>query len=635
MASIGPGVNLDASVPPLRLTYYDESHADSQDDGNGNFEYDVHKVWATMGRVGANTIMRTGLVEEGDPLNGWPAGHVEENAVGVYANVERWNALTAYNPLGGTAANDFTIYGALAPFPGLLLHLDAALAAQPAFVAEYWNGTVWTALVITTTPDFTQANGKKVQRLEFTLPQSPAWTPTVLGGGVNPGAYCHMRLRLTAGIAVAPAANFAYKDFLYGHFKHFYCHVDLKRGDDTTGTAGTTFRHEGNFALRFRPGSKLDGFRINQVQPVTFGKRYSGSNRSAHGAPWVSMATALGSYRGHRFYGGSMIGRPPHDGLPALSQFLGQSGFGDLADVHIAGYGEVRLGAAGAGGIRLVRRVTVSPNDRSVSSMNTVQGMGIGAGGAAKDVVVIKQEGHAQDYGFRQNVNASARIEGLTITHDDYSIGQVWKSGTGIMDLFDQNWGGPNKKMAPGVMDGSGSQEIREWRRLTFRIREDGTDAAPPAGIPVRITDSTGLVQANTTLDSVGATSFLNLLPNAPTIGDENKNIIAASRWITADGTETLADEPLKIEINPKSMAGYDQAYLSITIYWRFPRAILLDPVAGTFGARDWQRRDGEIALGLPRATVQAEAVPLPAPGTERIFAVASEASSGIFTTEG
>jgi hypothetical protein len=593
MASNGLGVNLDASVPPQRITAYDDTHADAQDDGYGNREYDIHKVWACMGRVGTNGVMRAGLVEEGDPFNGWAAGHIEENAGGAYLNLERWNSLLPYNPLGGLATNDYCTFGSLAPATGAALHLGAPLAVQPSFVAEWWNGAAWQALTMTSVPDFTQANGKALQRVIFLLPAT--WGgATVLGGGVNPGAYYHWRLRLTAPIGAAPQANVGYKDWLEGHFKFFYCNVDLKRGDDTTGANATAFRHEGNFGLRFRAERQLDGNRTNQTQPIQLGKSYPASNRNSYGAPWYVASTRLGAgYRGPRFYGGAMLGRPHTDGVPALCSILGAGGAGEVTDMVFAGFGEIRFGALGGTDLTLAQRVTVCPSVTGPANMNAIQGVNVS--GRVEEIVVIKQQGRSQDCGVRQNVNASARLQGLTMSHDDYNLGQLLKSGSGILDLFDMNWGGANKKIAPGIA------EIREWRRLPFLIFDDETSLPPPAGIPFRITDSSGFIQALGTLDATGQSAFNNMYPNAPVSGVENKNIILASWWPDTSGVETVLDSFLNIEINPPDLAGWNKNYETRRFKYTFPREVRWNPITMAFELMQWQRRDGRIGLGLAR----------------------------------
>jgi len=599
VSSLGAGVNLDASVPAQRITFYDDTHADAQDDGLSNFEYDLHKIWACMGRAGVNGVTRRGLIEEGDPDNGWQAGHIEPNVGGVYAGTDYWNNLATYCPVGSATANDFTVYGALSPFSGLLLHLGAAVA-QPTVIAEFWNGA-WSALTLTTTPDFSQANGKTCQRVVWLMPTG--WVANQLGA--NAGTYYHMRIRNAAPNGPAAVANTNYKDFLTGHFKYFWSSVSLKRGDDGSGANGTTFRHEGNFGLRFRTTFFFDGSRTNMVQPVTLGKVAASSQRYGFTRPWYLSASRLpASFRAFRMYGGLLCGRTIDDGTPARCDFLGTAGIGDLVDTEVAGYGNVRLGAGGSGAMNQILRSQIAPNPDSTaaSTLYTVEGAGITQG---KDVIVIKAAGISQDIGFRQDVNASVRIEGLTFTDDDYNVGQIHKVGSGIIDLFDMKWGGPNKKVAAGgILDTTGSNEIREWRRLPIDCHLDGSWTAPPAGIPFRITDAAAVVQATGTFDGSGVGSYGNLYPNAPVVGTQNQNIVLASRWTDpVAGAETLLDEHLKIEVNPSDLSGYNPTYATVTEYYRFPREVLYDPIGATYVIADWQRRDGSITVALPLAS--------------------------------
>lgn len=598
MSSLGTGVNLDASATPIRITYFDDTVADAQDDGYTHFQYDLHKIWACIGRVGSNAVMRVGFVEEGDPYNGWLAGHIEEAPAGVYGGVDFWNSLTGYNPLGGINAGDFCIYGALSPFTGVALHLGAPLAAQPTFVAEYWNGAAWTALTIVVTPDFTQANGKALQRCEWLLPAT--WGgATALGAG-SAGQYYHVRLYLTAGPMAAPAvANQNYKDWLYGHFKFFYSYYDLKRGDDSAGSNTTEFRHEGNFGLRFRSEKKLDGSRASQSQPVQMGQTFPLSNRGSPGAPWYVVASVLAaSYRGHKLYGGAFMGRAHQDATISSSPFIGAGGVGELEDFSILGYGQVGLGNAGSGAMDHHRRVTVAASVTAPSSVQVIRNMN--TVNEANDIVVLKPQGIAMASGYLDAVNSDKVSRGITFTHDDFTNGQIEKQGTGVLHLFGTKWGGPTKKVSVVTF----TEKLFEWRFCPINIHDGETGTPPAPGIPFRITGSGAIVQASTAID--GATFDVNgVLDYSNSMGlgasPDTRNALVASEWTSASSGAENSLEDFTIEINPSDLPGWDPLYKSLLFKYSFPRAVVFNPLTSLFEIATWQRTDGGITIGLPR----------------------------------
>lgn len=585
MSALGTGVLLDASVPPVRITAYDHTHADAQEDGSGDFLYDLHKTWSCMDRPGSNGIGRSGLYEEGNTLNAWPAGNIEEwRQIGGFQGFNHWNSLVPYNPVGGLSATlSYTIYGALAPFNGIAFHLGAPLASNPAIVVERWTGTIFdaTPLTVTKTPDFSQANGRAIQRLEWTLPTT--WTPTQLG--TNPGQYYHLRVRVAADIPVAPETNTQYKDWLYGHFKFFYCHYGLKRGDDGTGTSPTLLKHEGNFGLKFRQTFGWET-RVQQIDPITLGKRYPFAARASVGSPWYvyQAGSAAKTLNGVRLYGGMFCGRQNHDAVSAFSGFLGVAAAGEVADTIFSGAAPYNFGAAGSSSLELIENITAVKNPKNVAAQSVVGSINVGsATGRANDIKIAVQPGEGAINAYRSSV-ASPNIIGMTISDDDVSGLQVNHIGGGIMSLYDMNWGGPNNKAG-------GSSEIREYRRMTFLVRDRNLTTAPPAGMPVRITDALGTVRVTTTLDSSGNTVD-------PTTGIQNHMLIA-ERWLIGPVNEVL-DELLTIEVNPSDMGGYNSAYATMVIKTRFPRKLMFDELSGDYIVMDWQRVDAEISFGLP-----------------------------------
>jgi len=599
MASNGPGVNLDASVPPVRITFYDTAHADAQDDGLGNFDYDYHKIWACMGRVGSNAVMRVGFVEEGNPFTGAAAGWIEPNAGGVFGGVNQWNALTAYDPLGGPALNDYCIYGALEPFGGFMLHLDAPLAGQPAFTLQYWSGA-WTTIAFTTTPDFTQALGTPNQRAEWTFyGLSPAPVAAVIGTSVTPYYFARL-LRGAADAFGAPAANTAYKDYLYGHFKRYWSEYDLKRGDDGAGSSPTSF-HDTLFSLSYRHGFGTDGARGNQAQRVIFGKKTTQTTRASPLYPWVIQQNVKKAQRNYSLYGGAVVGVGEAGGAVT---WIKSGGTAEILACLISGYQRLGLGSAGASTLDLVEDLVFinapdSPNKIS-ENFATLAGKNIS--------MYVNQKGLSTSSGMVR-LQSSGSIQGAKFNDDRFtpgsSVGQIFKSVPGRNFIVDHQWGGPDSKLAEGSLLSAGN-ELVEPRRLHILVHENGTNTPPVSGMPVRITGSDGVVQTEPTavLDANGECDFNNDLGEP--YGDVSGNrFVWASVWrTTGTTTEELLDEPLKVEINAGDMAGFNPDYVSMTILMRFPRGLVYNLDTATWERVEWQREDASIMLGLKRSAI-------------------------------
>ena len=601
MASNGAGVNLDASVPAVRFTWHNENHADAQDDGLGDYEYDLHKVWSCMGRAGVNGVMRAGFVEEGDPYNGWPAGWIEENAGGVYSTFNRWDSLVGYNPLGGIGAGDFTIFGALAPPTGAALHLDAPLGVQPAFTIEYLaTGAVWAAATVVRTPDFTQANGRALQRVEITAATN--WPAQQIGSA--PGPYYFFRLKNTNAVLAGPLANQAYKDWLYGYFKHVYCHYDLKKGDDTADSTFSGFRHNGLFGIRFRAGfgwtSDTIGGRFQLGDLDVSGKQIRPKD------PWYSISTKAPFMVGIKAYGGLLAGKARFDGETPNATLRSFAVDGEMVSVLVMGWsGAMTIGAGSTAAMKRLDFVRVTPS-YVVPANGTIANFNIDSSGVARDVVIDVLHGASQAYAVRSTI-ASAKIEGLRFTDDDVSQGQILFTGGGYKNLYGVEWASGTKKISGFAV--VGSQTMRVWRRLDLTIWDDGDVTHPAAGIPCRITDSAAQVQlSNGVFDANGTYSLGNTLPSAPGAGEINKNIIAASEWFT-DGVETSLDTYLTIEINPSDMAGYNSAYSSLILTARMARALVYDLNTSAYVLADYQPAQSHIHISLPLSVVPAAPV--------------------------
>lgn len=659
MAANGAGVVLDASSPAARITWYDSLHADFQDDGLGNSSMDLHKVWSTMGRAGANGVVREGLVEAGDLRNNWPQCYIETVAAGAFGGASVWNTVTAYCVHGAAAAGDYTVYSCLDPFDGLAFHLDTPLAAQPEYAVEYCFNTAptWFALYarLTTTtngttllqsaalfagysagmaisgpdipanttiqsitdasnlvmtnpasgasvaireigtltrkPDFTQANGKSLQRAEWVIPFGGV-PSIVLPVSSAPGAYHHVRLRLIAGTGGPTAVgNTNYKDWLYGYFKHFYCYYDLKKGDDTSGTASSPFKHEGLFGIRFRAGF---GWTTDTLLgDVQLGGVDKTGKQPRPKWPWYSISTKCPTIHGAKLYGGLMGGRSRYTGESPSPVIRGAVSDGEAISLIMSGWsGSVTFGAAGIAAMKYIDFVRISLGDDIPANLQCVSNYNVSSDAFARDVVIDVPYGKGVSVGLRSSI-ASATISGIRVTDDDVSSAQVLLSGGGNKNLFDFGFGGPNKKAS--------APDTKDWRRVDVTIWESESTAHPPAGIPFKIIDAIGQTQVTTgVFDANGTYSQGNSLAGAPGVGEISKNIIAVSQW---DGTvEGNLDTYAVMHINYPSMAGYNDEYVSMKVPIRAPRA--LEYVSGVIAVQDYQATRGHIHVALPKKSV-------------------------------
>lgn len=599
MASNGNGVNLDASVPPLRITCHQESHADCQSDGL-NTAYNLNKIWACMGRAGVNGVMRGGLVEYGDPFTPAPAGWIEPVAGGAFGGANLWDTVTAYNPLGGLATGDYCIFGALDPPDELFLHLGAALGAQPTFVVEYaTGGAAWAALTVIATPDFTQANGRVVQRLKFTRPSG--WGEQLIVGSAMPRGYYTFRLYLAAPLGVGPQANVNYKDWLFGYHKNWYCHYDIKRGDDTAATDVTTFSEPGRFSIKFRANFSF-ATKTTILDAFELGERHLAGTTYRPGYGWSVAATKGQSLRGVSAYGGAFLLHPRHDaettGLTlwgAANVNRGVAKYCIIAGCNVNG---VTLGGTGATAMMELANV-LAWDAPSALAGSVVGAMNIDPSqGRAKNVIVAGMPGEAR---LINSTVASAILQALQLVGDGASLtqAQVTVSGAGTKFFYTPQWADASKK---AISSSGGGYEL--WYAPGY-VSDEITEL--PIIIPFRITDSAGVVQADGLTGADGHTNFINSASGTygvPAVGVKNKNVIAAASFTSPGPDETPLDDSLLIEVNPADHASFNPAYESKEIRSAFPRSLKWNDLIQDYEVVPYQRENfaWAVALGPPAA---------------------------------
>lgn len=614
---------MDNAAVPLRYSYQDDTHPDAQVDQEEVLSfprYDYSKIWACMGRVGANGVMRAGFVEEGDPVGTaaapgpWLAGTIETVAGGAPVGVQYWNTNVAYNPFGGLALNDFGLYGCLAPCDEFLWHLAAGLGAAPPVAYEYWTGAAWAALTTLLTPDWTCATTLN-QRLRLQRPSNwAAATPAQLGlvGLANPGTYFFFRVRLTAPIGAAPAANTAYRDHFKGHWRFFYSQYAVKRGDDSANVTFANFIDDGNFTVRFRDGFGLEGRIIGGEE----GRVMHGSvdlvntRRPTIGKAWSIIQTGRSlTVFGGRFAGGLLATIPRHKDQASTMNFLIRSGGVDceLYGCMLNGWMQSALGGTGGTAIKRIDGLRITPHPLflgSASAFNIINVYGQASDGNARRIVLDVPANNNITSAIRSSV-PDARIEGIELTHDEFNTSQFFT--TLRATLFDIDWGGPATKMA-GV-----TQE--EYRRLTFLVREDVTGFALNR-IPIRIFGSDGVRQnpsdaafPDDATDNFGKYNLWQSTPFGFSNSEANKGIFLVEKQV--GGVTTVLDDALLIQVNPTDHAYYNPLYQPLTFVTRFPRKLLPDANLN-FSEQDWQRFDLEVVVALPRVTVPPDPTPDP-----------------------
>jgi hypothetical protein len=626
MPANGLGVVLDNAVPPLRLAYSDGFNVDAQNDQVEILttgRYDYSKIWSCMGTAGINGVVRTGLVEEGDPFNGWQAGSIVPVVAGAPVG-EFWTpgaAPVAYNPLGGLGAGDYCMFSVIDSWEEGLLHLAAGIAA-PTVAYEYWNGAAWVAATMLITPDWTCATTLN-QRFKIRKPSNWAEsTPAQIGlpalAAINPGSYYRFRIFLVAPIGVAPAANTGYKDHFKGHWRRFFMAYDLKRGDDTAAAVPTNFLDDGNFSLKFRDGRGLDGRTGIGGDYADHGSVDTQTTRHTLGKAWNIVAPGKRlTLWGGRFSNGFIATIPRHRDVTTTGDFLIR---GNLLDVNMynvmlngyAGSSASTLGAAGATAVEDLVNVRVTPHplfaDSSVST-GIIQTFNVEAAALVDKLIidVLRRTGGVKwVHGIRSSV-AGALFEGIMFTDDDFVGGptsaQIVSTGGGVALFRNVDWGGPSLK----VYAISG----REFRRLTFQVRDNGS-SSPLNGIPIRVTASDGVVQTSSELTDINGR--LDTWSSADWTGvfsgSQNQAIAKVSKW--AADVETPTDEYMRIEVNPQDLAGYNSLFQSLDFNHRFPRRLIYDFALAQFVLADWQRADVEMFVALPRVTVPPDPTPDP-----------------------
>lgn len=621
MSAIGAGVTLDAATPPLRIAFYDETHADAQNDGNGNYEYNYNKIWACMGRNGVNGVLRAGFVEIGDVYNNAPAGWIEQFTGGVWGGVNSWNSNTVYNPTGGLGVGDYCVFGTLEPHTDILLHLGAALGAQPSVNIEYWNGAAWTAHTVTRTPDFTQANGRVNQRLTITLPNG--WTANQPAGSAAPVPYYFTRIYTTVAYGVGPQANNNYRDFFEGHMQMFYCHYALKRGNDTTtDVSATSFRHVNPVVLKFRSNFGWET-RSTITTPMQFGSRTLVGKDYVSGHPWVIFGgKQSATFRPADFYGGMFALRGRHGGEVVGPSVQGLSPAGRLLETVFAGAPDgYSFGGQGSTALISIDDVMVRRDPSSNASGSALKQLS--TDNTVGRVTNLKAAGMGLETNIVASSAASVKIQGVRIVGTQ-SGRQISLSGGGLRNIYEPQWANSGTKTGAGADPPS---QIREWWFCFGFISNKTTGLG--VILPFRITDALGQKQADDLTGADGKTSYQNLLTSAPTGGAFFLNRICASEWRTSatPELETVLD-PLFIEINPTDHASYNASYESMVIRTSFPNPVVWDNSLGDYTSLTYQRMNMSWSVSLgppatpaaPPTIITTDALPLVVNGVERVF---------------
>lgn len=615
----GAGVTCDAN-PPTRIMFYEDYTApDNQDDGT-KYQYDYDKVWATMDRVGSNGVMRTGFVEEGDPIGHgtWPVArtacsiYTYDSFIGGAAGITQyWNQVAQYPLFVNNTAGDALVLGACAPSNGILFHLHTPLAQNPTYVVEVLTsnaaGFVFTPVTLTRTPDFTQANGKKCQRLEFAFPTTwpeLGWIPA------NEPRWW-WQIRLTQNIAASPIGNKDLKDFLYGYHKFYACACELRHGDDGTGQNSSDFKHTGPHSIRFRTGpGRRWGNRVTGGI-VQIGE-LDATNRDSTRAGWTMVSSDAPTIQPAELFGGYVCGVPHSPVLAGTAGILrgDNSAKGRLIETSFVGHGNWQLGSTGQAlkrinASRISKRESLSP----YPAVQQIVMVPTSTQPYSDRIIIDATPGSGSQWAFRSTANV-VEVMGLQIAGDGLTVSQVFATSPTKWNLMRILWGGPTNKW--GTTAVAGLANLHEWCYLNVRLWADAV-MTPLVGKVVRVTDSLGFVQLYGTTDASGYLAVFNLLSFAPSsVGGLARNFFCVEDGGNGSNTTpVLRDEGMTIDINPADDAGFDPAYQSLTWKGRFPRRWEYDALTDTWVFHDWQRQDAEVQVRLPLAC---PAVPPPAP---------------------
>lgn len=593
MASIGNGVNKDAAVPALRLTFHNDNPAitgDCQVDQIGNNRYDLSKIWACMGRAGVNGVMRDGLVERGNPYLGYAAGSIEEFQGGAFL-AEKWDTLVAW-VLNGVAG-DMLYIGGNWPWDDFLMHLAGVVVGPPPVVYEEWTGA-WTAATLSLTPDLSGATGLN-QRLRCVRPTNWVKVAAGLAGEVR----WWRRIRQT-GAGAAVAGNTNYKDFIQGHVRDFFCQWDIKKGDDSASTSSSDFRDDSPFTLRFEDGRRFDS-KTTISTFVQMGSISNLSKRSALGKPWSIVSNVGHVIHPCRLYGGYIMGNPRLYST-APSNGVALRGLGaEVVGTRIAGFNENVIGATGTAALVRAQDIRVSiDRDAANAGQRPISNISIDPNGIADEITIDVHD--VSTAAAITTTIANPTIRGARLTGDAGTFQINRAGGSGILSLYLPKWGGPRNKVGGGLI--SPASPGWEIRILPFRVWRY-PDFVPLAGIAVRAIGSDGFKQLEGVTDANGQCLILaNLSPGIAIVGIQNQQVFVCEEFTDASGaTSTLLDQPMRIEINPSDHANYNPAYETHGWYTRWPRELIYDASVNAYAYQDWQRLDYfpiDIALGPP-----------------------------------
>jgi hypothetical protein len=180
-------------------------------------------------------------------------------------------------------------------------------------------------------------------------------------------------------------------------------------------------------------------------------------------------------------------------------------------------------------------------------------------------------------------------------TIDSPVFGQVSGFGAGVMVLIE-----------PTYLDGTtpplyGTTLSEGWY-CKGTVLDEGTQLGI-LGIPFRIIDSFGRVQADDLTIAGGVTEFINYDAAAlgfGAVGAKWKNMIAAADYnVSASAVLTTLDNPITIEINREDHPSHNPGYESKTIRTQFPRRLRYNSATQQYETIPYQRNSMEWIVTL------------------------------------
>jgi hypothetical protein len=161
--------------------------------------------------------------------------------------------------LATTTNNDGFWFSSVVAFNKIELTSVTQATGSPAAAYEYWNGTLWNSLSLTTTPSWTTTLGTRT--MEWNFPTDWAVTPSAQGSGTNIVNNYAVRVRFTT----APSATFTCKDATLYHTQKLTEILSDDRPSDVI-VHGNRMWLAAGYIVNYSPPNLVTGWRSSEVE---------------------------------------------------------------------------------------------------------------------------------------------------------------------------------------------------------------------------------------------------------------------------------------------------------------------------------------------------------------------------------